>query len=158
MRVVQVFFVLAVLFVACDDSRVYEKYNDFGKQGWLVTDTVGFNFQVNDTTSTYNLYCNVRNSVSYPYSRLFFNYYLQDNTGRILEKRLQQTFLFDQQTGKPEGKSGLGDIYDQRVPLKTKYKFSRAGKYRVWFEQYMRKDTLEGILAVGLRVERAVTP
>jgi gliding motility-associated lipoprotein GldH len=153
MKVVQVFFILAVLCAACDDTRVYEKYSDFEQQAWLLNDTVGFNFLVTDTLQTYNLYCNIRNSVDYPYSRLFFNYYLQNDAEEILEKKLQQTYLFDQQTGKPAGTSGLGDIYDHRVPLMRKYKFPRTGKYRVWFEQYMRKDTLEGILAVGLRVE-----
>jgi gliding motility-associated lipoprotein GldH len=63
-------------------------------------------------------------------------------------------FLFDQHTGKPQGSSGLGDIYDQRFPVISNYKFPSPGKYKVSFEQFMRKDTLEGVLAIGLRVER----
>lgn len=154
MRIVTVFFLLAMVFAACDETRVYDKNHDFEERFWLVSDTAIFDFDISDTTQHYNLYCNVRNSVAYPYSRLFLNYYLGDSTGKVIRKNLAQTYLFDQKTGKPMGTSGLGDIYDQRVLLLNNYDFPYQGKYKVWFEQYMRKDTLEGILAIGLRVEK----
>ena len=63
--------------------------------------------------------------------------------------------LFDDKTGEPLGESGLGDIYQHRIPVKMNHRFDYAGKYKVSFEQFMRTDTLSGILGVGLRVERA---
>jgi gliding motility-associated lipoprotein GldH len=35
------------------------------------------------------------------------------------------------------------------------YQFAKPGTYKVKLEQYMRMDTLPGIVAVGLRVEDA---
>lgn len=155
MRILPGIFFIFLFLIACDEHRVYEKNYDFEDRYWLVSDTATFEFEIKDTQPNYNLYCNIRNSIAFPYSRLFVNYYLQDSAGVTLQKKLAETFLFDRETGKPQGSSGLGDIYDQRIPIINKYRFPYAGKYKMTFEQYMRTDTLEGIIAVGLRVEKA---
>jgi gliding motility-associated lipoprotein GldH len=156
MRIFFAFIVTAVFFTGCDTERVYEKNYDFTLRQWLVNDTPVFEFEIADTIADYNLYFNIRNSVSFPFSRLFINYYLEDSAGTPIQKKLTQTFLFDKQTGKPFGTSGLGDIYDQRVPLISNYRFPYSGKFKMKFEQFMRTDTLQGVLAVGLRVEKKV--
>jgi gliding motility-associated lipoprotein GldH len=150
------FFVLciAVVLTACDDTRVYEKNYDFERQRWMAGHKPEFEFPIVDTAQQYNIYCTVRNTVTYPYSRLFFTYYMQDSIGLVLEKKLINYTMFDPKTGAPEGTSGLGDIYDHRVPLISNHKFSHPGIHKMKFEQFMRKDTLEGIIAVGVRVEK----
>lgn len=154
MRVLLPIFFLALFAAGCDDTRVYEQNHDFEQRAWLVKDKPEFEFEITNAVDNYNLYCNVRNSVAFPYSRLFVKYELKDSTGKLLEGKLMPAFLFDQHTGKPQGSSGLGDIYDQRFTVISNYKFPSPGKYKVSFEQFMRKDTLEGVLAIGLRVER----
>jgi gliding motility-associated lipoprotein GldH len=155
MRIVGVLIVLGVMAAACDDTRVYEKYVDFDQRYWVVNEKPEFEFQIADTSRKYTIYSNVRNSVSYPWSRLFVTYYLQDSTGRDIRKDLINEYLFDVRSGKPFGESGLGDIYDHQFLLLKDYRFSQPGKYKVKFEQFMRTDTLQGILAVGLRVEQS---
>jgi gliding motility-associated lipoprotein GldH len=157
MRIAVFVLLITMLFSACDEERVYEKNFDFEDRFWPVSQKPEFEFEIHDNKANYNLYCNIRNSVSFPYSRLFINYSLEDTTGVSLKKQLTPAFLFDQHSGKPEGTSGLGDIYDQRIPLLRNYHFPNPGKYRIRFEQYMRTDSLQGILAVGLRVEKAMT-
>lgn len=148
-----VFLLLAVLACSCDSSRVYEKNHDFDERVWLVSDRPVFEFAVPDTLKAYNLYCNIRNSVKYPYSRIFINYTLQDSAGTSVSKKLISAFLFEEKTGKPLGSSGLGDVYDQQVLLLKNYRFSSPGSHRMQFEQFMRTDTLAGVHAVGFRLE-----
>jgi gliding motility-associated lipoprotein GldH len=155
MRSLFIFLSAAVLLSACDDGRVFEKNYDFENRYWLANDQPSFQFNITDTSAQYNLFCNVRNTVSFPYSRIFIKYYVDDSLAAPTEKRLIEKFLFDKSTGKPQGSSGLGDIYDQRILLMQNHRFPHAGKYKVKFEQFMRMDTLPGILAVGLRVEKA---
>lgn len=152
----KVVFVLlaAILFSGCDESRVYEKNIDFPDRLWLMNDKPEFEFEITDTAVSYNLYCNLRNSVSFPYSRLFIKYVLLDPAGTQLQKKLTPAILFDQHTGKPHGASGLGDIYDHRIALLKNYNFKISGKYKMQFRQFMRTDSLQGVLAVGLRVEK----
>lgn len=145
---------LFVILASCDSDRVYEQYYDFDNRFWAVAETPEFEFSVDQPGEKYNLYCNVRNSSDYPNARFFFTYYFQDSTGVVLKQELKTEALFDSKTGKPFGSSGLGDIYDHQFSLLENYQFPNAGKFKVKFEQFMRTDTLSGILAVGLRVEK----
>lgn len=153
MRFLYSAIIMLVLF-GCDDSRVYEVNQDFDDQYWLVQEKPVFEFTIENEKEPYNIYCNLRNSVSYPYSRIFLNYTLTDSTGVVLKKELINSFLFDKKTGQPQGVSGLGDIYDHQLNLLKNFSFEKPGKYSVQFEQFMRTDTLKGVLALGLRVER----
>src|SRR5688572_17997591 len=150
--------IFCFLLFACDQSRVYEQNVDFEERYWVVSDKPEFEFTIDKPADKYTLYGNVRNSISYPYARIFFTYYLLDSTGAELEKKLVGQHLFDSKTGKPFGTSGLGDIYDHRFELLKNYQFKYRGTYKMRFEQLMRVDTLQGILAVGLRVENKSIP
>lgn len=153
MRILRI-LIIAVLLSSCDDARVYEKNYDFSERQWSMKEKPSFEFTVQQDQS-YNLFCNIRNSVAYPYSRVFINYTLKDSTGTELSRKMISTFLFDEKTGAPLGSSGLGDIYDHQIPLLENFNFKNGGTYSLQFEQFMRTDTLQGILAVGLRVEKA---
>lgn len=154
-------FVVLVIATLClcscgDSQRVYEANVEFGKRYWLLNDTATFEFTLTEPEGQYNLYMNVRNDLSYKWSRLFVNYSLQDSTGRVLDKKLVGGQLFDMKTGEPFGKSAIGDIYDHRIEI-ARYQKLRAGKYTVKLQQFMRdkSDTLRGMLAAGFRLERA---
>ncbi len=155
MRVVGFIVALTMLVSACETNRVFEKNIDLKDQVWLINNKPSFDFQITDTASRYNLYCNIRNEVSYPKSNIYITYSLTDSTGKIFEKKLISEFLFDKKTGKPFGKTALGDIYDHHIPILKKYSFKKPNTYRVSFEQFMRADTLAGVLAVGLRIEKS---
>ena len=140
--------------VSCDNQRVYEDNMEFSDRTWKVTEEPRFDFTISDTTARYNLYYNVRNSLTYPYARIFVTYHLYDSSGREITKKLVNNDLFDQKTGRPFGNSGLGDLYDHQFPLLKQYTFPVKGKFSVKLDQLMRKDTLQGVLAVGIRVEK----
>jgi gliding motility-associated lipoprotein GldH len=146
---------MALIFSACDSNRIYETNKDFTDRTWKVTDTTQFQFEVTDLGPKYNILYTVRNTLDYPYSRLFVTYHFKDSTGKELEKKLISGYLFEEKTGRPMGTSGLGDIYDHRFPLISDYQFSQSGKYTLTLQQSMRTDTLAGILAVGVRVEKS---
>jgi gliding motility-associated lipoprotein GldH len=142
------------LFAACDDTRVYDKNEDFEDGLWSVNTQPVFEFEIQDSVQRYDVLGNVRNSISYPFSRVFLTFYLQDSVGKVLDKKLVSHMLFDPKTGEPQGNSGLGDIYDHRVPMLMDYKFPYSGKFKFKLEQSMRTDSLAGVLAVGLRIEK----
>jgi gliding motility-associated lipoprotein GldH len=148
------FFTIAVLLSSCDSNRVYEDNIEFKARTWKIAEPAQLEFDITDTTKRYNLYMNVRNSLDYPYSRLFVNYSLMNEAGEELSKNMISEYLFNQKSGEPNGDSGIGDIYDHQFIFLQKQAFAKSGKYKVKFEQFMRQDTLQGILAVGLRVEK----
>ena len=146
--------IASVLF-SCDSNRVYEINHDFSDRTWTVIEQPEFEFMIKDPGERFNLYYNVRNSLDYPFSRIFVTYHLQDSVGNELYSKLNTQHLFDEKTGAPLGSTGLGDVYDHRFLLLENYEFKMPGKYKIKLEQFTRQDTLRGVLAVGVRVERA---
>jgi gliding motility-associated lipoprotein GldH len=136
---------------------LYEDHVTFAARAWDVKVVPAFEFEVNEP-ETLPIYYTVRNSLDYPYARLFVNYSLHDSTGLVLERKLVGSYLFDQKTGEPFGQSGLGDVFDHRFVLSPGFAFPAKGKYQVRLEQFMRQDTLPGVLAVGVRVEKPAKP
>jgi gliding motility-associated lipoprotein GldH len=143
-----------LLLSSCNSGRIYEDNRDFERRSWLANDTARFAFEIPAGHYQYNIQYNLRNTIGYPYSRIFVNFVLSDSTGQVLSSKLVSNYLFDLKTGAPFGSSGLGDIYDHRFPLLTAYGL-KAGKYSVTLQQFMRVDTLQGVLAAGVRVERS---
>jgi gliding motility-associated lipoprotein GldH len=143
-----------ILFSACDESRVYEKNIDFPANDWYVDSVARFSVDIVDPSIDYNLYIDVRNAVSYPFTNLYVQYNLYDSTQKKLQGKLMRLPLFDKKTGNPFG-DGLGDIFDHRFAVNKNFKFPYKGKYKVEVIQYMRQDPLPFIMSVGLRVEKA---
>ncbi len=145
--------IAAILLFGCDSRRVFEDNFEFRDRTWKITEPVQFEFQIADASNKYTLLMNIRNSLDYPYARIFVNYDLlrQDSS---LNKRMVAEYLFDQKTGKPFGTSGIGDIYDHQFSILKNYSFKKAGVYKIRLNQFMRMDTIPGILAVGIRVEK----
>jgi gliding motility-associated lipoprotein GldH len=146
--------IAAALICGCDNTRVYEKNFDFTDRTWIVTNKPTFEFNIEDPKQQYNIYCNVRSSLAFPFARFFVKYSLTDSLKTYERKDLVSTDIFDRSTGEPFGSSGLGDIYDHQFLITKKYTFPHEGKHWITFEQFNRRDTLEGVLAVGVRVER----
>ncbi len=138
----------------CDVNRVYEKNKDLAERIWLEDSVVTFDVQLNDASVPYNIYANVRNGSGYPYYNLYVQYAIVDSSGREVERSLENLILFEPKTGEPFG-SGLGDVFDHQIPVLTNYYFPNEGTYSVRMRQYMRRDTLEQLHSVGVRVELA---
>jgi len=157
-RVIVFLVSCSLIMAACGDGKVYQEYTDFDDRYWLASDTVKFYFTLDDTVSRYNLYCNIRNSTKYPFSRIFVNFSLADSSGGVYHKALLNDFLFDPKSGEPLGKTGLGDLYDHQVPVLRNYAFKGSGPFVIRMGQLMRTDTLEGVLSIGLGIEKVTQP
>lgn len=154
MRIFLSFVAISLVWCGCDSRRVFEDNVEFRSRSWRINEPVRFEFQIADTTAKYNLLVNIRNSLDYPYARIFVNYDLQKQDSTSLAKKMMADYLFDQKTGKPFGTSGIGDIYDHQFPILKDYSFETSGVYKIKLNQFMRMDTIPGILAVGFRVEK----
>lgn len=133
-------------------ERLYEVNTQLPKRQWVVTDTLRYSFRIHDIAPAYQLSYQVRNTLEYPYSRLFVFFSLRDSTGRLVAKNLAANDLFNPKTGQPYGSSGLGDVYDHRFTLLDSLRLERNGRYHLNLVHQMRDDTLPGIAAVGARV------
>lgn len=143
---------IGILISSCDSNRVYQDFNDMEEAFWHMDSIQSFNFEIDDTTQAYNVLATFRNSSSYPFYNLYFQYTISDSANNVLEQELREINFFDPKTGEPYG-SGLGDLFDHTYTLQEEFRFNSAGTYTVDFQQFMRMDTLPYILSVGARVE-----
>ncbi len=145
---------VALLVIGCDTSAVYKEYTDIEDGKWFIKNAPSFTFGIKDASVPYNIYYNLRNSLSYGYYNLYLTRYLRDAGGKEIESRLDELILMDPKTGKPNG-DGLGDLFDHKFLMKRNYRFPKPGQYTMQIRQYMRQDPLLNILSVGITVEKA---
>lgn len=146
-------FILTSVFViiSCDSSRIFEKNVDFDDKVWLADSTQQFSFSL-EKEQPVNIYFNVRNTNTYPYHNLYVKYSLTDSTGREIKSDLINKNLFHEKTGKPYG-SGIGDIFSHQFLLLENLELKDSMEYNIQLTQFMRQDTLEGVVSAGVRIE-----
>lgn len=137
----------------CDKNRVFEKNKDFPDNTWAIADIQEYKFEIKDTAPKYAIYFNVRNAIFYEYYNLYLKHTLIGPDGKQLSTNLHELFLMDKKTGEPLG-DGAGDIFDHQVLALKNQTFAQPGTYTLKLQQYMRRDPLPGIMAVGVRVEK----
>ena len=141
---------IALLIVSCDSKRIYESDIDFENEVWHMDSVSVFEFNIEDRIPK-NLAVKLRNDLTYPYQNLYLNYKLKDSGGNVLNSELVNLRLFDEKTGKPQGKGN--SVYQFKEVVLKDFVFPGAGFYTIEFSQYMRVSALSGTYSIGLRVE-----
>lgn len=143
-----------LLLSSCDPARVYEQNIDLPEGSWQIDNAPVFEFEIQDTTKVYDVYFNVRYNLQYDFYNLYLRHQLLGPDNAQLSEKLHEVVLMDAKTGKPLG-NGSSDIYDLQALALDNIKFSKQGKYALKLTQYMRRDPLPHILAIGVRVAEA---
>lgn len=150
-----------LLLLSCaDGNRYFEENQDLKNAEWFKSEAPRFEFEIVDTSASYHLFYNVRNTLDYPYYNLYLQYTVSD-TIQELKSEQNELYLFDPGSGKPSGGGGLfglssfGDVYDHQYPFLIAYKFPHPGTYTIDLRQYMRnEDPLKEIMSIGIRIEK----
>ena len=142
---------MACFAFACQNDTLVDQTISLSEYGWLQKNKILIDFHVSDTSKAYDVRVALRQSNEYPYYNLYFIPKIIDSNGFVLKRAFAEAFLYDAKTGKPKG-SGLGDIYSHQYTLFKGLKFTRPGRYQVSLEQYMRTDTLKGIISAGASI------
>ncbi|HLW20019.1 MAG TPA: gliding motility lipoprotein GldH [Cyclobacteriaceae bacterium] len=136
---------------ACNSDRVFEEHQGMEALLWAAEDTVTFEtgpLELNNSVSLLN----VRYNESYEFHNIYIRYLLKDSLDNLLTDSLINVSLFDNKTGRPLG-DGFGNVFTKQDTLPQIPALSPQ-KLKVQFIQYMRKEELEGIEAVGLKINR----
>lgn len=140
----------------CDPNRITEETRDFEDQHWVYDSPQRFDFYIGETTMDYNLLLYLRYTNNFPFSNIYLRYTLSDPLKEIkVLEEIKNVDLFDSKNGKPLGKSSIGDIYEIEIPIMASYQFDSTGSYALQVSQFMRRDTLNELVSLGLRLEKA---
>ena len=144
-------FALLICFASCDNNYLYQEEKTLPGAVWTYRDTLDFSFTVADTSTLYNLYLDFKHSDAFPYQNIYLKLYTRFPDGKRLSK-VRNFDLFDAQ-GTSNGQCSGGEC-SVRILLQDNAFFNTAGAYTITLEQYMRVDSLNGIIAAGLAVEK----
>ncbi len=142
---------IVISFTACNVNVVYDENKEVNQESWKTTDKLYYEIDVKDTLKTYKLAINIRNTVEYPYSNIYFymNTILPD--GKVTKRDTIECYLaYPDGTWKGKGNSR---IKDNRFWIAKNVKFNQIGKYTFELRQATTDSLLKGISDVGLHIE-----
>lgn len=142
---------VAILFSACNNNVVYDENKEVNQQAWKTTDKLYYEVDITDTIKDYKLAINIRNTIEYPYSNIFFYLNTILPNGKVTKCDTIECYLaYPDGTWKGKGSS---KIRDNRFWIAKNIKFEQKGKYTFELRQATIDSTLKGICDVGLHLE-----
>ena len=141
---------LALLLASCDGSVFYDRQQSVDEHGWLPTEAVDFDVEVQDTTTVYNFQVEVRNSISYPYANTFLFLHTTFPDGSTARDTLELPLA--NASGRWLGKR-TGRYVDTRFYFRRNARFPMEGNYRFSVTNGMRDSAITGLKDIGLRIE-----
>lgn len=142
---------ISLLFTACDAKRVFDENIGIEEENWNRKNKAKFEVVITDTISLHNFYINLRNSPDYAKRNIYLYIKTTFPNNRVAIDTL--AFFLADKEGKWLGK-GIGRIKDNRILFKAGVRFPYKGKYLFEIEQGMRHEVLEGVVDVGIRIEK----
>ncbi len=143
-------FIILFFFTSCTGNILFDDIHEISSVGWNANDKLIFRVPVNDISGSYNIYLHIRNSNDYEYSNLWL-FLTTTSPGGISMTDTVEFVLAD-----PSGQwlgSGLGSINTSLIPYKQNVRFPQRGIYSFEIQQGMRKEVLENIMDIGVRIE-----
>lgn len=146
-------FGLIELTSCSDGSIVKEETYPISNQSWSLTDTVDFDFDVDDTTNYFDFFLNIRTTTSYGYSNIYVFTTLESPT--MVAVDTIPIPLADPSSGRWLGKVS-GSMVENHVLFMKNVRFHELGNYKIRFVQGMRDAELAEISDVGLTIKKVV--
>ncbi len=145
--------VLACLFaiISCNDKNyIYDESQEILATKWAYQDTLNYTFQISDTTKIYNIYLELDHSTDYAYQNLYLKMHTQFPSGKRISQ--QVSFELADKYGQWYGDCG-SNACTLLVPSQKGAYFNAIGKHTITIEQFMRKNPIEGIKGLSVRIE-----
>jgi gliding motility-associated lipoprotein GldH len=137
-------FCIAAIIAGCDNKYRFEAKHDIPNAQWTYRDTFDFPFQIQDTSTLYNIYLNLGTNTAFASQNLYVRMFTAFPDGRRIS--LVRSFdIYDAQ-----GKM----VDNKRLLIQENAFFNKVGAYKITIEQFMRQDSLPGMVSIGMAVEQ----
>lgn len=140
------------LFTSCNSNNIYTAMEEIPDNSWSKYNKPVFQAGIIDTLQPFDIFITLRNTHNYPFRNIFFFVTTTSPDGSYIKDTIEYKIV--DESGRWLGK-GLGDIHDLSLPFKSNVLFPVSGTYRFRIEQGMRKDNLEGIMDIGIKIVKS---
>jgi gliding motility-associated lipoprotein GldH len=143
--------IVVIVFLSCNSKVVYDDNKKVSQESWKISDKLYYEVDIKDTVKTYKLAINIRNTIDYPYSNIYFYLNTILPNGKVTKQDTIECYLsYPDGTWKGKGSSKMKD---NRFWIAKNVKFDQAGKYIFELRQATTDSTLRGISDIGLHIE-----
>jgi gliding motility-associated lipoprotein GldH len=145
-----ILLIVTVLSSCVNKNVIFDESVVISNATWNNQDFPYFDVNVEDTTSAYNFYLNIRHLENYRYSNFYMFLHTTFPDGNQTHDTIELVLSY------PDGRwigKGSGSMRDNNILLNNNLHFPAKGNYRFEIEQAMRESVLEGITDVGIRFE-----
>jgi len=140
---------LFVMLYACGPKTIFDQQKDIPNP-WSYGDKISFEYEVQDTATAYDLLLGINHVTDFSFENLYMNVTTVFPDGQKITNPVSFQ-LADSQT------DWIGDCNsnscDIEIEMSTKAFYKKSGKYTLIFEQYSRKDSLEGINWLKVKIQ-----
>lgn len=141
---------LALLCIGCAEKPVFQQNISMPNNSWNKDSIVKIEVPVVNTTGYHDIYIDIRNLNSYPYSNLYLFVNVIAPNGENMVDTIEYR-LADDYGAWLGNKSSR--IWDCTLPFRGMVKFAQEGSYTFNIRHGMRDNELQGISDVGLTIE-----
>jgi gliding motility-associated lipoprotein GldH len=140
---------ILLLIVSCSNLEDFSEKTTIKGASWPIKDKCRFEYNVNDTVASKDIFINLRHTGMYKYSNIYFFVTTLAPNGKSLTDTVE--FTLADKRGKWAG-SGIGDLYDVELAYKRNVRFGQQGRYILYIQHGMRDQQLEDITDVGISI------
>lgn len=137
--------------LSCSNNNViYDESVVIPNASWNNQDLPYFDVNIEDTTSSYNFYFNIRHLENYKYSNFYMFLHTTFPNGNQTHDTIELILAY------PDGRwigKGSGSMRSNQILLNNNLHFPFKGNYHFEIEQAMREPVLNGITDVGVKFE-----
>ncbi|MCP3891470.1 MAG: gliding motility lipoprotein GldH [Desulfobulbaceae bacterium] len=135
---------------ACGPKYEFEQKYELPTQEWAYSDTLDFQFEIEDTLRIYGLYLQIDHSIDYSFQNLYTRIFTKFPTGERINEVVSMELA--DKAGVWYGKC-RGEACSLRIPIQEGAYFDIPGTHVITLEQFMRSDSLPGIHAISFLLE-----
>lgn len=151
MKSLLAFIFTAAIFSSCNTMDLYEKVTAIPGHEWKSDFKPQFNFTIKDSTPVYDVFVVLRHNEKYEFNNIWISLTTQHKADS------SETEQFELPLANNEGWMGsaMDDLYEHRIRITPADGIRlRSGEYSFTIGHIMRKDPLENVMNIGLRIEK----
>lgn len=142
-------FLLLITAIGCDQELYFQKNIPLPEASWDYSDTLSFEFVIQDTSNLYDLFLDLDHSSTFSFQNLYVKIGTHFPDGHSEEKVVslemadKMGFWYGECTD---------DWCELTIPLQTGVYFNQSGAYRLTINQHIRTNPVNGIRTVSFRI------
>lgn len=145
-----IFVLLPFFLFSCGKNYLYNNQQKIANQAWADSDSLNFKFNISDTTKIYNLLLDVQHAPEYAFQNMYVEIYTAFPAGERLREMVSLELA--DRSGMWYSDCGSSSCALE-IPIQENAFFNQAGAYEITIKQFMRKNPLEHVQNIGLKIE-----